>query len=201
VKTTSLIRWLAMTVFLSCVLVAITISSGAAQESVAIRGFLSSHAGEESQLEKKLLAIPDAARAEADSRRLTSEPHMAGTEASHRVAEWVRDQFASYGFDAEIVPYSVWLPQPREMRLELTAPHKKILGSPEPSLAVDKDTSDTRAIAAFNVYSPSGDVKAPVVYVNYGMQEDYHALDLLGVSVEGKNRYRSLWTRLSRHQG
>ena len=40
---------------------------------------------------------------------------MAGTEASHRVAEWLRDQYRSYGFDAEIVTYSVWLPQPREI--------------------------------------------------------------------------------------
>jgi N-acetylated-alpha-linked acidic dipeptidase len=164
----------------------VAISGRAAQDAVAIRGFLPSHAEEERQLEQKLLAIPDAARAEADSRRLTNEPHMAGTEASHRVAEWVRDQFASYGFDAEIVPYSVWLPQPREQRLELTEPHKKILGSPEPPVAGDKDTNDPHAIAAFNVYSPSGDVKAPVIYVNYGMPEDYRALDSLGVSVEGK---------------
>ncbi len=164
----------------------VAISGRAAQDAVAIRGFLPSHAEEEHQLEQKLLAIPDAARAEADSRRLTNEPHMAGTEASHRVAEWLRDQFASYGFDAEIVPYSVWLPQPREQRLELTQPHKKLLGSPEPPVAGDKDTNDPHAIAAFNVYSPSGDVKAPVIYVNYGMPEDYRALDSLGVSVEGK---------------
>ena len=47
---------------------------------------------------------------------------MAGTEASHRVAEWLLDQYRSYGFDAEIVTYSAWLPQPREVKLELTKP-------------------------------------------------------------------------------
>ena len=186
-RTISLFRRLAATVILPCIpVLALAVSGGAAPEVVAIRGFLHSHLDEERQLEQKLLAIPDTARAEADSRHLTSEPHMAGTEASHRVAEWLRDQFASYGFDAEIVPYSVWLPQPREQRLELTAPHKKILGSPEPPVAGDKDTIDGHTFAAFNVYSPSGEVKAPVIYVNYGMAEDYRALESLGVSVEGK---------------
>ena len=47
---------------------------------------------------------------------------MAGTEASHRVAEWLRDQYRSFGFDAEIVTYSAWLPQPREVKLELIEP-------------------------------------------------------------------------------
>jgi N-acetylated-alpha-linked acidic dipeptidase len=180
------------------------VSGRTAQDTVAIRGFLPSHAEDERQLEQKLQAIPEAARAESDLRHLTSEPHMAGTEASHRVAEWLRDQFASYGFDAEIVPYSVWLPQPKEIRLELIAPHKKILGSPEPPIPGDADSSDSRAIAAFNVYSPSGDVTAPVVYVNYGMPEDYRALDLLGVSVEGKiaiarygRGYRGIKTKLA----
>src|ERR1700733_4934728 len=116
------------------------VSGRAAQETTAIRGFLPSHAEDERQLEQKLQAIPEAAHAESDLRHLTSEPHMAGTEASHRVAEWLRDQFVSSGFDTEIVPYSVWLPEPREMRLELTSPHKKILGSPEPAIPGDADS-------------------------------------------------------------
>jgi N-acetylated-alpha-linked acidic dipeptidase len=187
VQTTSSSRWIAAVVFLSCMLaLAVASSGGAAQDAITIRGFLPAHAVEEHQLEQKIQTFPEAARAEADLRHLTSEPHMAGTEASHRVAEWLRDQYASYGFDAEIVAYNAWLPQPREVRLELTSPHKKFLGLPEPPVAGDKDTNDARVVPAFNVYSPSGDVKAPVIYVNYGMQEDYRALDLLGVSVEGK---------------
>lgn len=186
-RMTSPFRWLAGAAFFSCTfLFLIAISGGAAQEAVTIRGFLPSHVEEEGQLEQKLQSIPEAARAESNLRHLTSEPHMAGTEASHRVAEWLRDQYASYGFDTEIVTYSVWLPQPRQVQLELTAPHKKTLGSPEPPIADDQDSRDTRAVAAFNVYSPSGDVTAPVVYVNYGTPDDYRALDSLGISVEGK---------------
>ena len=41
-------------------------------------------------------------------------------------------------------------------------------------------------LVGFNAYSPSGDVTAPVVYVNYGTQEDYRQLESLGISVAGK---------------
>ena len=37
----------------------------------------------------------------------------------------------------------------------------------------------------YNAYSHDGDVTAPLVYVNYGMREDYEEVDRLGVSVKG----------------
>ena len=160
--------------------------SGGSQELSGIRGFRASRQQEERQLEQRLQAIPDPARAETNLRHLTSEPHMAGTEASHRVAEWLRDQYRSFGFDADIVTYSAWLPLPREVKLELLAPETKVLATPEQPFEQDPDTYDKRAAAGFNTYSPSGEVTAPVVYVNYGMQDDYRELDVLGISVEGK---------------
>jgi len=111
---------------------------------------------------------------------------MAGTEASHRVAEWLRDQYRSYGFDAEIVSYTAWMPLPREVKLELTKPETKTLANPEQPFDVDKATSDRRAVVGFNAYSPSGEITAPVVYVNYGTEDDYLQLAAMGVSVEGK---------------
>jgi len=159
---------------------------GRAQGNPGIRGFVSSRVEAERGLEQKLRAIPDAQHAEADLRRLTSEPHMAGTEASHHVAEWLRDQYQSFGFDAEIVTYTALLSYPRQVNLELTVPEKKPLATPEQPIDLDKDTYDQRAVGGFNAYSPSGDVTAPVVYVNYGTPEDYRELDTLGVSVEGK---------------
>lgn len=160
--------------------------SGGSQEVVGISGFRSSRVQEELQLERHLQGLPSAARAEENLRHLTSEPHMAGTEASHKVAEWLLDQYRSFGFDADIVTYSAWFPLPREVKLELTAPELKSLASAEQPFEQDQDTYDKRAVAGFNTYSPSGDVTAPVVYVNYGMQDDYRELASRGVSVEGK---------------
>ena len=159
---------------------------GGAQAIGGIPGFAPARVEMERQLEEKLRSIPDATHAENNLRHLTSEPHMAGTEASRRVAEWLRDQYRSFGFDVEIVSYNVWLPQPREVKLELTKPARKPLGSPEQPFDGDKASYDERAVVGFNAYSPSGEVTAPVVYVNYGTPDDYRELAALGVSVEGK---------------
>jgi N-acetylated-alpha-linked acidic dipeptidase len=175
-----------------------------AQTTHAIRGFAEQRVEPERTLEQKLRAIPDAAHAQSDLRHLTSEPHMAGTEGSHRVAEWLRDQYRSYGFDAEIVTYSAYLGMPREISLELITPERKKLATPEQAYDVDKDTSNPNAVGAFNAFSASGDITAPVVYVNYGTQEDYRALAAIGISVEGKialarygRCYRGIKTKLA----
>lgn len=157
-----------------------------AQSASRLRGFYSARVAAQQQLEQKLRRIPESSRAESNLRHLTSEPHLVGTEASHRVAEWLRSQYESYGFDAQIVPYSVWLPMPVEVRLELVAPESKVLATQEQPYDVDKDTFDHRAAIGYNTYSPSGDVRAPVVYVNYGNMKDYQELDTRNISVEGK---------------
>lgn len=169
-----------------------------------IAGFLPAHTEAERLLERKLRLIPDAAHAESDLRRITSAPHMAGTEGDHSLAEWLRDQYQSYGFDAQIVSYSVWLPQPREIELELVKPVRKVLATPEAPYDGDPDTHDDRAAPAFNIYSPSGDVTAPVVYANFGTPDDYNQLASLGVNVEGKvvlarygQGYRGIKARLA----
>ena len=41
-------------------------------------------------------------------------------------------------------------------------------------------------VPAYNAYSPAGDVTGDVVYVNYGVPEDYAKLAEMGISVEGK---------------
>lgn len=151
-----------------------------------IGGFLAGHVPAERELEQKVEGLVDPARAEANLRHLTSEPHMAGTEASRRVAQWLRDEYRSFGLDAEIVTYSVWLPLPREVRIELLSPVKQTLSSRDQPFDGDKQSSDPRAVVGFNAYSPSGDQTAPVVYANYGAEEDYRALEALGVEVQGK---------------
>jgi N-acetylated-alpha-linked acidic dipeptidase len=175
-----------------------------AQEGRDITGFAPAHVQAELEREQKLRAIPDAAHAESNLRRITGEPHLAGTEASHRLAEWLRDQYRSYGFDADIVTYSAWLPQPREVKLELTAPKTVALGTPEQPYQIDKDTYTKNAVMAFNAYAPSADVTAPVIYVNYGTQDDYRTLEAMGISVEGKiamarygRCYRGIKTKLA----
>ena len=173
-----------------------------------IRGFAPARALAEFTLEQNFEKVPDASHIEADLHRLTMEPHVAGMESSHRVAEWLRDQYRSFGFDAQIVTYSAYLPLPREVRLEMLAPVSITLATPEPSFDQDKTAAEDRIIPAANDYSTSGDVTAPVIYVNYGTAGDYHALDALGISVKGKlvlarygRGYRGVKVKLAEDRG
>ena len=56
-----------------------------------------------------------------------------------------------------------------------------------------------KPLPAYLEYQGDGDVTAPLVYVNYGMQDDYKALERMGVSVKGKiviARYGAGWRGL-----
>jgi N-acetylated-alpha-linked acidic dipeptidase len=65
------------------------------------------------------------------------------------------------------------------------SPQPKDLPLAEPPVAGDP-TSKLWQYPTVNGYSGQGDVTADVVYVNYGLIEDYAQLDSMGVSVKGK---------------
>lgn len=157
-----------------------------AQAQQGIRGFAPQRVAAQRELERKLQRVPDAESAERHLRALTAAPHMAGTPGSRRVAEYIRDTLRSYGWQAELVSYRVLLPQPAQVHLELVAPQTVLLGRPEEPIELDPSSYHTDAVAAFNAYSPSGEVEAEAVYVNYGLPEDYARLRELGVSVQGR---------------
>ncbi|TMZ54752.1 aminopeptidase, partial [Klebsiella pneumoniae] len=63
-------------------------------------------------------------------------------------------------------------------------------------------------VVGYNAYSPAGDVTADVVYVNYGLPEDYATLKDLGVDVEGKivlarygNSFRGVKSQVAEEHG
>jgi N-acetylated-alpha-linked acidic dipeptidase len=79
----------------------------------------------------------------------------------------------------------------------MAGPQKFSATLQEPPIPGDSSASATDpALPAYVVYQSDGDVTAPVVYVNYGMQDDYKMLQRLGVSVKGKiviARYGAGW--------
>lgn len=151
-----------------------------------IRGFASERVAAERDLERKLTAVPSPESAEKTLEFLTSAPHVAGTEGSLRVAESIREELQKSGWDAQLVRYWAWMPQPVELKLEMVEPEKMPLARQEEPIAEDATTKDARALPGMNGYSPSGEVSAPVVYVNYGLPEDYDKLKEIGVDVAGK---------------
>ena len=89
-------------------------------------------------------------------------------------------------------------PTPKERLVELVEGGPKFVAKlQEPALAQDP-TSDQQAeqLPTYNAYSIDGDVTAPLVYVNYGVPEDYEQLERMGISVKGKiviARYYHSW--------
>ena len=156
-----------------------------AQQGASMPGYSAPAAAAERALETEAIARPDAARARALSRMLSAETHVSGTSAQARTRDYVIAQMKAMGLETEVRQYDVFLPHPTSVRLWRVSPNMKELYLPEPPVTGDP-TSTLAQYPTVNGYSGQGDVTADVVYVNYGLIEDYAQLDSLGISVRGK---------------
>jgi len=138
--------------------------------------------------EKRFLESIRAHRCRKYLRRLTREPHVAGTPGDRRVTQLIFDEFQRAGLKPEIVEYPVLLSYPKQIEVELVEPVRVKLANPEPEIRGDADTrlQDPMAKMPWNGYSPSADLTRPVVYVNYGALGDYDQLEKLGIRVKDK---------------
>lgn len=151
-----------------------------------IVGYSPASASAEHDLEARAIARPDSATARNHSHELSKESHIAGTLAQEHTRDYVINAMKSWGLQTEVRAYDVWMPHTTEIKLWRIAPDTLSLDLAEG--AVDGDSTSGPAFEKIiaNGYSGTGDVSAPVVYVNYGLIEDYKQLDSLGVSVKGK---------------
>src|SRR5213592_369385 len=146
-------------------------------------GFAPGSLAAEQRFEQQLLAVPDTASARGMSRDLTRVPHMAGTPAQAATRDYVLGQLRAWGLETWAKEYLVYLPQPETVAAWLfagagtrAAPLR--LDLPEPPLpGTPRLVTRAPQIPTFNAYSADGDVTAEVVYVNYGLIEDYKTLD------------------------
>ena len=166
-----------------CVLVAFTLFSS---DVSGMRGFTAENAVVQKQYETAFQNGISIERCRRKLRYLTEEPHLAGTENSRKVAEYLRDAFEDYGLKVQVYEYEVYLPYPLEVRVELVSPTEYLALGKEASWEWDKDSYETEIVAGYNAYSPDGDVTADLVYVNKGLPEDYQILREQGISVDGK---------------
>jgi N-acetylated-alpha-linked acidic dipeptidase len=136
--------------------------------------------------EADAIARPSAASSSAHSRVLSSQPHMAGTPAQARTRDYVIEKMKSWGLETEVRGYSVWMPHPVSARVWRIMPDPIELNLQEGTVPQDTTSFAFPQVMAFNGYGAAGDVRGEVVYVNYGLIEDYAQLDSMGVSVKGK---------------
>lgn len=180
----TLVMWVALTGLLGCALAAAPL---AAQTG-----------GDMDDLHARYDAALSAEEMMEWSRRMTVAPHHVGAPQTKANAEWMVEQFQSWGFEAEIERYDVLVPFPQIRELSLVEPTQFTARLQE--AVIEEDATSRRAVREglppFNAYSADGDVTAELVYVNQGVPRDYEELERLGVDVRGKiviARYGGSW--------
>ena len=181
-------------------LVAFTITGALSADDSAQQkfgGFTPQSANVERGWEDRFKAIPDPQRMRANMQLLTAHPHHVGSPYDKQNAEWILAQYKQWGWDAHIETFQVLFPTPKTRLLEMLAPTRFTAKLDEPALSVDPTSNQkSEQLPTYNAYSPEGDVTAPLVYVNYGVVEDYEELARHGVSVQGAiviARYGHSW--------
>ncbi|MGA9471312.1 MAG: transferrin receptor-like dimerization domain-containing protein [Terriglobales bacterium] len=174
--------WAAITLIIT--LIVPSLSYGA--DDAPLAGYSPRNSHSEREWEAKFQAIPDPANLRAYMQHLSARPHHVGSPYDKENAEWILARFKEWGLDAHIETFDVLFPTPKVRIVEMVAPTKFTAKLDEPALAIDPTSNQkSEQLPTYNAYSIDGDVTAPLVFVNYGLPEDYEKLDRLGVSVKG----------------
>jgi len=118
---------------------------------------------------------------------MSSAPNHVGSPHDKANADYMLSLFKSWGWDAHIETFRVLYPIPISTTVELIAPEHIALGGQEPAVPGDDTSANTAgALPPYVAYQGDGDVTADLVYVNFGMPDDYKALERRGIDVKGK---------------
>ena len=152
-----------------------------------LTGFSADASRAERQWEEKFKAIPSPRLMRDYMQRLAARPHNVGTPYDKDNAEWLLGKFKEFGLDAHIETFDVLFPTPEERAVELVEGGPKFAAKLQEPVVREDPTSNQQSeqLPTYNAYSIDGDVTAPLVFVNYGIPEDYEQLARLGVSVKG----------------
>jgi len=184
----------------------LTLYSRATADESPLYGYSAESSRAERQWEERLRAIPSPDNMREYMRRLSARPHHVGSPYDKDNADWLAGKFKEFGFETQIESYDVLFPTPKERQLELLdckgasttdCAVKFTAKLEEATLAIDPTSGQkSEQLPTYNAFSKDGDVLAPLVYVNYGIPEDYERLERLGVSVKGAiaiARYGHSW--------
>jgi len=172
----------------------------AAEAAPQMVGFGADSARAEAALEARFDAQLDAREMRGWLERMSAEPNQIGSPHDKANAEFMLERFRAWGWDAEIETFYVLYPTPKHVALELVAPHRYAASLLEPPIPGDRGSAHAKgALPPYNVYGADGDVSGELVYVNYGMPDDYKELARRNVSVKGRiaiARYGGGWRGL-----
>jgi N-acetylated-alpha-linked acidic dipeptidase len=165
-----------------------------------LAGYSAESSRAERQWEEKMKAIPDPDKVRAYMKQLSARPHHVGSKYDKENADWLLAKFKEFGLDAHIETFDVLMPTPKERAVELVddAGAVKFAAKLQEPVVKEDPTSDQTAeqLPTYNSYSIDGNVTGRLVYVNFGVPEDYERLERMGVSVKGAiviARYYGSW--------
>lgn len=121
------------------------------------------------------------------ARALTARPHHPGSEHGYVNIDYMAELFESWGYDVEVEWFDILLPVPVRRELKLLEPEAYTAGLLEDVVEGDQSSAQRdEVLPPYNAFSVDGDVTAELVFVNYGIPEDYELLERYGVDVTGK---------------
>lgn len=155
-------------------------------QSTQFKGFSASAAAKQQQLEQQFDQHLDAANIGQTIKTLSAKPHHLGSAQGKGVAEAIMQKFKSYGWDAKLETYHVLFPTPKTRQLELIGPTTYRAKLQEPAFPEDATSGQEGQLPTYNAWGADGDVTGELVFVNYGLPDDYEQLAKLGIDVKGK---------------
>lgn len=170
----------------ACGLLAALIVANETKAQKSITGFTENSSTSQKQLEQKFDAQLSTERIGKLIKELSAVPHHVGSAGGKAVAENILNKFKAYGWEAKMETYRVLFPTPKTRVLEMVSPtvYKALLK--EPALKEDGTSNQEDQLPTYNAWSADGDVTGELVFVNYGLPQDYEVLESLGISVKGK---------------
>ncbi|MEN9381606.1 MAG: hypothetical protein RI940_487 [Bacteroidota bacterium] len=147
-------------------------------------GFKSSE--NEIKNEKYFDAQLSATRVGENIKLLSSVPHHVGSAGGKFVADEIVKVFKAAGWDTKIETYQLMFPTPITRTLEMSGATNYRAKLKETPLKEDATSNQADQLPTYNCWSADGDVTANLVFVNYGLPEDYETLAKYGIDVKGK---------------
>ena len=168
------------TLVLCSMLLSLSINSMAQQ----FTGFKNTEA--QKKLEAHFDSKLSAKRVGENIKLMSSVPHHVGSVGGKFVADEIAKQFKAAGWDTKIVTYQLLFPTPITRVLEMKGATNFKALLKEPALKEDATSAQADQLPTYNCWSADGDVNAELVFVNYGLPEDYETLAKYGIDVKGK---------------
>lgn len=173
--------------FLPAAVLACAVAVVSYGQTKTLTGFSKEAAEAQLTAEAKYDSYLKASNLDAWMKHLAARPHHLGSAYGKQNAEYMRDLFKSWGYDARIETYKVLFPTPRVRLLEMTAPTRFKAKLAEPALKEDATSGQIKEqLPTYNAWSADGDVTGELVFVNYGVPDDYETLERMGIDVKGK---------------